>query len=125
MLDSEMMNMEIKVVTSVTKYNRDINNKIEAGTLDETEKGLVMTPETFNKVFSPERIKLLQRIYKNNIKSIYQLAQEMDKPYEVVFRNIQYLAGIGIIQVKKKDNKDVPSIVSKFSIDFFAGEVEA
>ena len=116
------MSMEIKVVTSISKYNKEINKKIEAGTLDETEKGLVMTPETFNKVFSPERIKLIQRIYRNNIKSIYQLAQELDKPYEVVFRNIQYLAGIGIIEVKKKDNKDVPHLVSKLSIDMFTGE---
>ncbi len=118
--------MEIKVVTSITKYNRDIHKKIEAGTLEKAEMGLVMTPETFNKVFSPERIKLLQRIYKNNIKSIYQLAKELDKPYEVVFRNIQYLEGIGIIEIEKKDNKDVPHLVSKLLIDMFAGdEVEA
>jgi predicted transcriptional regulator len=117
--------MEIKVVTSISKYNKDINKKIEAGTLDKAETGLVMTPETFNKVFSPERIKLLQRIYKNKIRSIYQLAKELNKPYEVVFRNIQYLAGVGIIEIKKKDNKDVPHLVSTLSIDMFAEEVEA
>lgn len=121
-----MINMEIKVVTSISKYNKEMNKRIEAGTFDKAETGLVMTPETFNKVFSPERIKLLQRIYRNDIKSIYQLAKELDKPYEVVFRNIQYLEGMGLIEVKKKDNKDVPHLVSTLSIDMFTGEeVEA
>lgn len=114
--------MKIKIVQSISKYNKELNKRIEAGTLDEPETGLVMTPETFSKVFSPERIKLLQKIYRNNIKSIYQLAKDLDKPYEVVFRNIQYLAGMGLLKMKKKDNKNIPTIASKFSIDMFTGE---
>jgi len=71
------MNCEIKVVESISKYNKEINEKIMKGTLNKPEKGIVMTPETFSKVFSPERIKLLQKIYRNNIKSIYQLAKDL------------------------------------------------
>ncbi len=114
--------MKIKIVTSMNDYNKELNKRIEAATLDKAETGLVMTPETFNKVFSPERIKLLQKIYRNNIKSIYQLAKDLDKPYEVVFRNIQYLAGMGLLKIKKKDNKNIPMIASKFSIEMFTGE---
>ena len=116
------MKCEIKIVESISEYNKEMNRKIEAGVLDKLEKGLVMTPETFNKVFSPERIKLLQRIYRNNIRSIYQLAKELDKPYEVVFRNIKYLAGMGLIEIKKKDNKNIPHISCKLSIDMFTSE---
>ena len=116
------MKREIKIVESISKYNKEINKKIEAGLLDKPEEGLVMTPETFNKVFSPERIKLLQRIYRNNVESIYQLAKELDKPYEVVFRNIKYLAGLGLIELKKKDNKKIPHLSCKLSIDMFSGE---
>lgn len=116
------MNCEIKVVESIRKYNKEINEKLMNGALDKPEKGIVMTPETFSKVFSPERIKLLQRIYRNNIKSIYQLAKDLDKPYEVVFRNIKYLAGIGLIKIEEKDNKKIPHITNKLSIDMFASE---
>ena len=119
------MKCEIKIVESVSKYNREINEKIRKGKLKKPEKGMVMTPETFNKVFSPERIKLLQRIYRNNIKSIYQLAKEMGKPYEVVFRNIKYLEGIGLIKVTDKDKKKIPSINCKLSIDMFSDGVTA
>ena len=114
------MNCDIKVVESISRYNKEINDRIRKGTLEKPEKGIVMTPETFSKVFSPERIKLLQKIYKNNVKSIYQLAKELGKPYEVVFRNIKYLTGIGLIKLVEKDNKKIPSISYKLSINMFA-----
>lgn len=116
------MNCEIRVVESISKYNKETNEKIAKETLDKPLKGIVMTPETFSKVFSPERIKLLQRIYKNNVKSIYQLAKDLDKPYEVVFRNIKYLAGIGLIKIVDKDNKKIPQLTCKLSIDMFSAE---
>ncbi|MBU0628484.1 MAG: hypothetical protein KKC75_04795 [Nanoarchaeota archaeon] len=113
--------MEIKIVESISKYNKELNERIKKG-MDKPEKGLVMTPEIFSKVFSPERIKLLQRVYRNNIKNIYQLAKELDKPYEVVFRNIKYLEGMGLIKVTDKDNKKIPQIHCKLSINMFSRE---
>ncbi|MCK5282596.1 MAG: hypothetical protein KAK00_04260 [Nanoarchaeota archaeon] len=116
------MNCEIKIVESISKYNKEINRKIHKGLLVKPEKGIIMTPEIFSKVFSPERIKLLQRIYRNDIKSIYQLAKDLDKPYEVVFRNVKYLEGVGLIRIKDKDKKKIPYISCKLSIDMFANE---
>src|SRR3989338_9165340 len=116
------MNCNIRVVESISKYNKELNKKIAKETLEKAEKGIVMTPETFSKVFSPERIKLLQRIYRNNIKNIYQLAKELDKPYEVVFRNIKYLEGIGLIKITEKNNKKIPKMDCKMSIDMFTNE---
>ncbi|MDO8740426.1 MAG: hypothetical protein Q7J54_02495 [Candidatus Woesearchaeota archaeon] len=116
------MNCEIKIVESISRYTEQINQKIKNNALDKPERGLVMTPETFNKVFSPERIKLLQRIYRNNVKNIYQLAKELDKPYEVVFRNIKYLEGIGLITITDKGNKKIPQMPCKLSIDMFSRE---
>ncbi len=113
------MRCEIRIVESVSRYNEAINRKVREGSLDTVETGIVMTPETFAKVFSTERIKLLKRIYKNNIKSIYQLAKEMDKPYEVVYRNIRYLEGIGLLKVIEKENAKIPQMTCRFSIDMF------
>lgn len=116
------MNCKIKIVESIREYNKEINEKLKKGTLKAPEKAIVMTPEIFNKVFSPERIKLLQRIYRNNVKNIYQLAKELDKPYEVVFRNIKYLKGIGLVNIEEKDNKKIPRLACSFSIDMFSKE---
>lgn len=114
--------MNIKIVESISAYNRELARKIKRGDLKTAERGIVLTPETFSKVFSPERIKLLKRIYRNNMNNIYQLAKELDKPYEVVFRNIKYLEGLGLIEIKDVDNTKIPHILHRFTIDFFAGE---
>ena len=111
--------MKIKIVESIEEYNKDLNKRLKKGKLDVPESGAVMTPETFSKVFSPERIKLLKRVYLNNIKNIYQLAKELNKPYEVVFRNIKYLEGVGLIKVTEKDHKKIPCISSKLSLEMF------
>lgn len=113
------MKIQIKVVESIIAYNKELNRKIAKGALNK-EQGIVMTPETFNKVFSPERIKLLQRLNKNNISNIYQLAKELNKPYEVVFRNIKYLEGIGLIKVKRKNNKNIPCLSGELKIDMLS-----
>ena len=112
------MTMEIRIVESLRKYNQELAAKLKKG-MKKPETGIVMTAETFSKVFSPERIKLLQKIYRNNIKSIYQLAREMDKPYEVVFRNIRYLEGIGLLKIKEDNRRRIPHLVGKLSIQMF------
>jgi predicted transcriptional regulator len=113
--------MKIRIVESLSEYNRRLDEKIGKGLLEKNpEKAIVMTPETFSKVFSPERIKLLQRIFRNNVKNIYQLAKEMDKPYEVVFRNIKYLEELGLVRIDSKDKKKIPHLAHGFSIDMFS-----
>ncbi|RJQ17116.1 hypothetical protein C4573_03610 [Candidatus Woesearchaeota archaeon] len=112
--------MNITIVESIEKYEQQINKKIKQGKT--VKNSMAMTPETFAKVFSPERIKLLQRIYRNNVKNIYQLAKELDKPYEVIFRNIKYLEGIGLIAIAEKNHKKIPSVLNPFSISLYAQE---
>lgn len=115
--------MDIKIVESMEEYHDDLMRRVYEDKIEKPERGMVMTPETFSKVFSTERIRLLQRIYKNNIKNIYQLAKEMEKPYEVVFRNIKYLEGLGLVKVIDKDNKKIPTIKGKIEINFFPKQV--
>jgi len=84
------------------------------------ERTLIMTPNVFAKVFSPERIKLMLKIKKNNVMNIYQLAKELGRRYEAVHRDVKYLEGMGIIKVKEKDNKKIPFMDEKISIPSFA-----
>jgi len=111
----------IKLVRSIKEYTEDLNKRIEEDKIDKPETGLIMTPETFAKVFSPERIKLLKRIHNNSITNIYQLAKELNKPYEVVFRNIKYFEGLKLISLKEKNHKKIPTAVN-IEIDFFGNE---
>ncbi|MFO8016715.1 MAG: hypothetical protein R6U32_06425 [Candidatus Woesearchaeota archaeon] len=115
------MKCRIRIVGSMSRHNLQLNERIKKGRIKMPESGLVMTPETFHKVFSPERVKLLRRICRNSIRNIYQLAKELDKPYEVVFRNIKYLEGIGLVKVKQKAGTKIPCSACRFSVEM--GEV--
>lgn len=115
------MKYSIKIVDSLSGYNRKLDKRLARGELDrKPEHAIVMTPETFSKVFSPERLKLLKKVYRNNIKNIYQLARELDKPYEVVFRNIKYLEGVGLIRIETKGRRKIPHLKGDISVDMLS-----
>jgi predicted transcriptional regulator len=109
----EKMEMDNKYVDDVINGKSKISKK-------KSEKTIVITPEIFSKIFSPERIKLMLKIKKNNIKNIYQLAKTMNRKYEAVYRDIKLLEGFGIIQLKKKDKKTVPFMDEAVTIAEFA-----
>lgn len=90
------------------KYAKDvIQGKIKADK-EKSEKTIIVTPETFAKIFSPERIKLMLKIKRSNISNIYQLAKELHRKYEAVHRDIKLLEGFGIIKLKDKNKKKIP-----------------
>jgi predicted transcriptional regulator len=115
-----IMECTVRVVESLQRYNEKLMQKVRENQIVTPVTGLTMTPDTFSKIFSPERIRLLQRIYRNNIRNIYQLAKEMHKPYEVVFRNIKYLEGLGLVKIRDKEGKKIPSVDCRLRIELFA-----
>jgi predicted transcriptional regulator len=112
------MMKKIIIVPDVMAHNRKMWDDMDKGLYD-IEKGMMMTPDTFAKIFTPERIRLLQRIRKNKIKNIYQLAKELGKPYEVVFKNIKYFEGFGLVTFDKNKKNKVPVMTHEIKIDMF------
>jgi predicted transcriptional regulator len=106
----------IYIVASVLEFDEWALARAEKGIVT---RGIAMTPDTFAKIFTPERIKLIQRIRQNKINNIYQIAKEMDKPYEVVFRNLKYLEGQGFIKFDKKSKNKIPHLAIDFRIEMF------
>jgi predicted transcriptional regulator len=106
--------MKIEIVENLKEkmkadnpYVKDVESRAKIDR-KKAEKAIIITPETFAKIFSPERIKLMLKIRKNNISSIYQLAKEMRRKYEAVHRDIKLLEGFGIIKIKDKNKKKIP-----------------
>jgi len=97
----EKMKMDNKYVKNVIHGKAKVDKK-------RAEKTIIVTPETFAKIFSPERIKLMLKIKRNSISNIYQLAKELNRKYEAVHRDIKLLEGFGIIKLKDKNKKKIP-----------------
>ena len=114
--------MKIEIVENIkermkldNKYVREVINGKKIDT-KRAEKTIILTPEGFAKIFSPERIKLMLRIKRDKIRNIYQLAKEVGRKYEAVYRDIKLLEGFGIIQLKDKDRGKVPFMKEPITI---------
>ena len=105
----EKMKMDNKYVKGVVVGKIKIDRK-------KAEKTIIVTPETFAKIFSPEKIKLMLKVKRENPESIYQLAKELDRKYESVYRDIKLLEGFGIIKLTEKDKKMIPHIDEPITI---------
>lgn len=110
--------MKVEIIENIKERMKDDNAyvvKVLKGKKNDTkraEKTLVITPDIFAKIFSPERIKLMLKVRKNKITSIYQLAKALNRKYEAVYRDIKLLEGFGIITLKEKDNQMIPTMES-------------
>ena len=119
--------MKIEVVEDVKEKmkmdNKYVHNVIKGKIIDKkrAEKRLIITPEVFAKIFSPERIKLMLKIKRNNVRNIYQLAKELNRKYEAVYRDIKLLEGFGIIKLKEKDRKKIPFMGERIMSELVAG----
>lgn len=104
--------MEIKIVTDSEKNKRkEFWDKVEKGEkVKAEEKTLYLTPQTFAKTFSPERIKLVIAVRQNKIESISQLAKILNRPFESVHRDVKYLEGLNLIRLEKHERAMVPII---------------
>lgn len=111
--------MQIKIVDDTEgEIDKDIE-EIEKGIARPMRK-IVMTPETFAKVFSPQRIRLLMAIRKNNINSVSELARNLNRKFEAIHRDITYLRGIGLIKIVRDNNKVIPKIQETIRIPALA-----
>jgi predicted transcriptional regulator len=109
--------MEIKIITDSEKNKRkEFWDKVEKGEkVKAEEKILYLTPQTFAKTFSPERIKLVIAVKQNKIESISQLAKLLNRPFESVHRDVKYLEGLNLIRLEKHEKMMVPIVQRSIS----------
>ncbi len=86
---------------------KSILKKCGAG--DETI--LLLTPEEFSKVFTPERIRLLKLLKDNPDLSVNQISKSLKRRREAVSRDIRFLEGLGLIKLEKHARLRVPKQV--------------
>ncbi|MBI2139070.1 hypothetical protein HYU13_05755 [Candidatus Woesearchaeota archaeon] len=101
--------------------NRYIHDVLKGKPVDKGKaaKTLLVTPELFAKIFSPERIKLLLKLGKEPPENIYRLAKALDRKYEAVFRDLKLLEGYGLIVLKAKNRERVPVIEHEVKLPSF------
>ena len=96
--------MEIKLVSSIEDSMRQEWAHAERLLKRKTKlpirpiRKLIMTPELFAKVFSPERITLMLAVQRAPETNIYQLAKQLNRKYEAVHRDVKFLLSLSILK---------------------------
>jgi len=93
---------------------KDVWQKVERGEKVKKHEGLYFENiEAMRKTLTEERLRMLKTIRKSHPSSIYELAKILKRDVKNTFDDIQFLAQIGLIELKKTKEgreKTVPSV---------------
>lgn len=101
--------MKVRDVRISIKSKEDLFNEVK-GVWKKLERGESMkrhegisfeNTEAMRKILSEERLRILKTIKKEHPKSIYELAKLLKRDIKNTFDDVQFLAQIGLIELKK------------------------
>ena len=113
--------MKVRDIKISIKTNKDVFNevkevwgKLEKGEQIKKHEGISFENiEAMRKILSEERLRILKTVKKEHPKSIYELAKFLNRDIKNTFNDVQFLAKIGLIELKKKKEgrvKTVPKV---------------
>ncbi len=101
--------MKVKDIRVSIKSKEDLFNefkevwgRIEKGEQVKKQEGISFENiEAMRKILSEERLRILKTIKKEHPKSIYELAKILNRDIKNTLDDVQFLAKIGLIELKK------------------------
>ena len=87
---------------------KQVWNSLEKGEKVQKHKGIYFENlDTMRKVLTEERLRILKTIKTKNPQSIYELAKLIGRDIKNTFNDVQFLAQVGLIELKKaKDGRE-------------------
>ena len=81
---------------------KQVWNSLEKGEKVQKHKGIYFENlDTMRKVLTEERLRILKTIKTKNPQSIYELAKLIGRDIKNTFNDVQFLAQVGLIELKK------------------------
>ena len=74
---------------------------------------------SLSKIFSPERIRLIQAVREHKPKSILHLSQILDRAQPNVQKDVRELADMGILELQKGEGEKTETLQPRFNWDGF------
>jgi predicted transcriptional regulator len=81
---------------------------------------ILLTPEHFQTVFSPERLRIILILKEGPVTSISTLAQRLQRSFEAVHRDIKTLASYGLVTLRKVDRRVIPTLAGRITVPISA-----
>ena len=94
--------LRIKSLEDVIEEAKDVMERLEKGEKVKKHEGISFTNlDVMRKVLTEERLRILKTIKKAHPSSIYELAKILERDIKNTFDDVQYLAEVGLIELKK------------------------
>lgn len=104
----------IKSLEDIFEEAKDVMKRLEKGEKVKKHEGISFDNlDVMRKVLTEERLRILKTVKKEHPSSIYQLAKMLGRDMKNTFDDVQYLAQIGFIDLKKTKEgreKATPSV---------------
>jgi predicted transcriptional regulator len=100
----KVKNIKIAIKSDKELFNeiKEVWNKLEKGEKVKKHEGISFANlDVMRKVLTEERLRILKVIRKEHPTSIYELAKILERDIKNTFDDVQYLAEVGLIELKK------------------------
>ena len=106
--------VRIKSLEDIFEEAKDVMKRLEKGEKIKKHEGISFDNlDVMRKVLTEERLRILKTVKKEHPSSIYQLAKMLGRDMKNTFDDVQYLAQVGFIDIKKTKEgreKATPSV---------------
>jgi len=100
--NSRDVKASIKTKEDLFNEVKEVWGKLERGEQIKKHEGISFENiEAMRKILSEERLRILKTVKKEQPKSIYELAKLLKRDIKNTFDDVQFLAKIGLIELKK------------------------
>jgi predicted transcriptional regulator len=108
--------IRIKNLEEVLNEAKEVMKKLERGEKVKKHEGISFESlDAMRKVLTEERIRVLKTIKKEHPQSIYELAKILGRDVKNTFDDVQFLAGMGLIELKKtKEGREKTAPIVKY-----------
>jgi predicted transcriptional regulator len=100
--NSRDVKASIKTKEDLFNEVKEVWGRLESGEQIKKHEGISFENiEAMRKILSEERLRILKTVKKEQPKSIYELAKLLKRDIKNTFDDVQFLAKIGLIELKK------------------------
>jgi predicted transcriptional regulator len=109
--------IEIRVQKNEKERRHELRRLLDQKDLfDATRTTILITPEQFQKLFSPERFKIIITLKERPISSISMLADRLGRPFEAVHRDVKLLESYGLVVLRKSKRCVIPTLAGRITV---------
>lgn len=122
LLKVRMMQVEIKILSKeqIKKEIAEMAERVSRGKGKGGKNTILLTSELFPKIFSQKRLELLITLAHTYVGTVSELARQLNRPFEVVYRDLKLFESYDLVKLTKKRRSVIPSLTGEIHLPVIA-----